>query len=336
MYKTQILSGAAADMIAEAVGDRKAFFIVDSRVAELYPSLTAGRERFMVHASEEEKNIETVMRIVERMLECGFDRECVVVGIGGGITTDMAGFVAATYMRGAACCLVPTTLLAQTDAAIGGKNGVNVAHYKNIMGTIVQPESVILDTAFLATLDDRQFRSGLAEAVKATIIGDAGVFARIEGLSAENLRADAVATGLLMRAAFDVKMSIVGRDCRETGCRRLLNLGHTTAHALEHLTRERTHGEAVAYGIAVAARTAVALGDMPSSEAQRIERTLSAFGFSLALPEGIRRGDMLEAMRKDKKNNGGRMRFVLPLRVGECTVVEEPFEKLTVVIGGVL
>ena len=241
-----------------------------------------------------------------------------VLAVGGGIVTDVAGFAASTYMRGLRFGFVSTTLLGQVDASVGGKNGVNVDGYKNMAGTFTQPQFVVCDPSLLRSLPDREFRAGLAEVVKAAIIADADLFARIEQTSFEALRTDTDLLSDAISAAIRVKADIVEHDEKESGERRKLNLGHTLAHAIEKSSNRMNHGEAVAVGTALIAGAAVKLGVLKEEDRLRIEKLLVRLGFDLTPPVEIKR--LLKEVGKDKKNEDGMLRIVLPVGIGDCEV----------------
>ncbi len=320
------------------VAGHRVIALCDKRVAELYD---LPFEKITVDADEEHKTLAEVERIARQMIAMDAGRDTFLLGIGGGVVCDIAGFVAAVYMRGIKYGLVPTTLLAQADAAIGGKNGVNVDGYKNIIGTIGEPEFVLCDVDFIRTLPSRELRSGLVEIAKAAIIGDAELFGMLES---GNFSLQEV-----VRRAVEVKTSIVSRDRRESGERRLLNLGHTVGHAIEKVQSESkafcgkqnnldttslsndnkmcvTHGEAVAVGIVAATRIAVRAEMLASEDAARIENLLVSLGLPISTdtaPETL-----LNAMRADKKNYTDGIYYVLPTAIGSCTVRQLPLEML--------
>ena len=204
------------------------------------------------------------------------------------------------------------------DASVGGKNGVNVDGYKNMAGTFTQPQFVICDPALLRTLPEREFRAGLAEVVKAAIIADADLFGRIERTTFGALRTDTDLLSDAVSAAIRVKADIVERDERESGDRRKLNLGHTLAHAIEKCSNRMNHGEAVAVGTALIAGAAVKLGVLAQADCDRIVHVLTALGFDLTPPVEVKR--LLKEVGKDKKNEDGMLRIVLPVGIGDCEV----------------
>lgn len=296
-----------AKLLPKLVGDRRVVALCDRRVAELHE---LPFDKILIDAGEENKTFDTVECVARLMIEMGAGRDTFLLGVGGGVVCDIAGFVAAVYMRGIGYGLVPTTLLAQADAAVGGKNGVDIGGYKNIIGTFGEPEFVLCDADLLQTLPGRELRSGLAEVAKAAIIGDPELFAMLE--SGDFPLEEAV------RRAVAVKVAIVARDRHENNERRLLNLGHTIGHALEKISKKYNHGEAVAVGIVAAAGVAVRLRALSLEDERRITNLLMSLGLPVAAdvePTALR-----EAMRADKKNYAGRLLFVLPTGIGSCTV----------------
>ena len=288
--------------------------------AEVIAAAPGVRGSIAIEATEEEKSMETVLLITRSLLEAGASRKALVLAIGGGITTDLAGFAASIYKRGVRYANVPTTLLAQVDAAIGGKTGVNFDAYKNMLGVIVQPVFTYVCAETLRTLLRRDFLSGAAELLKTFIIeNEDDHYARaIQWLSAD----DADGQELILAAAA-VKAGIVSRDPYEAGERRKLNLGHTFAHAIEHEARVReediTHGEAVAMGMVLAARLSDRLGVSAGLEA-RLTADFAAVGLPTACPYPL--PALAGAMDKDKKAEGALVHFVLPERIGSVIIRE--------------
>ena len=291
-----------------------------------------------IEASEKEKTLETVMGICSWLLEKGADRDALVLAVGGGITTDMVGFAASIYKRGVRFAYVPTTLLSQVDAAIGGKTGVNFEKYKNILGVIRQPEFTYMTKNVLGSLPYRDFMSGAAELLKTFIIEDNGNYEDVclflsksaderswkEAMTRYNI------SGLISAAA-RVKAGVVSRDQFEKGERRKLNLGHTFAHAIETLAQQRgmdiTHGEAVSMGIIMAAKLAERLGvirpeaiDVVAGLAKRLETDFRYCGLPVDCPFTIE--EMADCMKKDKKAEGGKVHFVLPQAIGDVVIVD--------------
>ena len=296
------------------------FLIYDENVAQ-YADELAGETDFKgmmsIEASEDGKTMETVLDIDRFLLALGAGRDALVVAMGGGVTTDIVGFAASTYKRGICFAFVPTTLLSQVDASIGGKTGVNLDGYKNMVGTFCQPEFTYICSACLETLPEREFLSGSAELLKSFIIKDGGNYEKaVACLSRSKEKRDPQALRELIEAAAKVKLEIVGRDPLEKGERRKLNLGHTFAHAIEwyehthSIPQPLTHGEAVAIGIIQAAK----LTD--EALAEKLSEDFRACGLPAELPYSI--DELMPAMEKDKKNNnGGGISFVLVNAIGD-------------------
>ena len=316
--------GRAAELLDRVLPVGRTVVITDANIDRLYPSLVRRFDHIIVGQGEGCKSLQTVDRVYRELMALGADRSTFILGIGGGIVTDIAGFVAATYMRGVEFGFVSTTLLGQVDASIGGKNGVNVADYKNMVGTFRQPRFVIMDVEMLRTLPKRELRAGMAEVVKSAIIADAALFERLErcGESVYNTTEDMQE---VMLGAVAVKARIVAEDEREGGVRRLLNLGHTLGHAIEKCTHDVNHGEAVAIGMSLIAHAAVRRGMMVESEAMRVDGLLRQLGFNLELPLDI--CDVLREVKYDKKKRDNLLRVVFPVKIGECRVAELSFSE---------
>lgn len=256
------------------------------------------------------------------LLEAGLDRTSTVLALGGGAVGDLAGFVAGTYMRGLNLVHLPTTVLAQVDAAIGGKTAIDHPRAKNLIGVFHQPRLVVADPTTLATLPDRDFRSGLAEVVKHGIVLDAAYFADLEASVPEILARDPATLERVVAGSCRLKAEVVERDEREAELRAVLNYGHTIGHALEAATRYArwTHGEAVALGIVAEARLAERLGLADRSTVERQERLLAALGLPTAA-EAIHADQVLATLRRDKKARDGRVPFVLAPAIGRFRLV---------------
>lgn len=311
--------GSAAALLPRLLDGRRVVVVTDTELQRLYPALCSDYPTITIGRGEEQKTLSTVEEIHRALIELGADRKSFLLAIGGGIVTDVAGFAASTYMRGIDFGFLSTTLLAQVDASVGGKNGVNVGGYKNMAGTFTQPQFVICDPVMLTTLPDREFRAGLAEVVKTAVIGDSDLFAHLEQRTFEELRADTRLLGEVVRAAVAVKAAIVERDERETGERKLLNLGHTLAHAIEKCSSEMNHGEAVAAGLVLVADVAVRLGYLTMIDRNRIVSLLERLGFVLVPPVSMEQ--LLDEVGKDKKSEGDRLHLVLPEAIGSCRVL---------------
>jgi 3-dehydroquinate synthase len=279
----------------------------------------AGTQRVIVPAGEEHKTRETWAGLTDRLLEMGCDRQTVVVAIGGGVTTDLAGFVAATYLRGVPWMAVPTTTLAMCDAAIGGKTGVDTPRAKNLVGAFHQPLAVLADPEFLATLPAAVFRDGLAESVKHAVIFDEDDAAWLAEHADQILARDPETISQLVAASCQVKATMVTEDERESGIRAILNAGHTVGHALEHASDFRiSHGQAVAVGLVEEARIGEQMQVTAPGTADALATLLARFGFTTNRPDDIDRERFRAAMSRDKKNRDGRVRAALLRRIGAC------------------
>jgi 3-dehydroquinate synthase len=333
-----VLGRGVLDSLGElAVGSglgRRVVVATDTNVARLYgEKVLASLERSGFEASlaampagEEHKVWDTVHMLVDAFVSRGLDRSGWVLALGGGVVGDTAGFAAAVYMRGVPLVQVPTTLLAMADSSIGGKVGVDHPAGKNLLGAFKQPSVVVADLDTLATLSPEQVACGMAEVVKAGIIGDPALFALVERSSIGSLD-----YGEALRRAIVVKRGIVERDPHEMGERALLNLGHTFGHAFEQCTGyARLHGYAVSQGIAVAFRLARVLGMCDEEAAVRVETVLAKWGLPVRWglpdlttePASERSEQVWEAMKTDKKRLDGRLRLVLPEEIGRVRLVD--------------
>ncbi len=276
-------------------------------------------------SGEARKSLTVASQLYDRLAQIPADRKTLVVAVGGGVIGDLAGFVAATYARGLPLLMVPTTLLAMVDSSVGGKVGVNHPKAKNLIGAFHQPVGVWIDTATLGTLPDREFRSGLAEVVKYGVILDAELFSYLEVNADAILKREPESIRHIVAHCCRLKADIVEQDEREeTGLRAVLNYGHTFGHAFESVAGYGTmlHGEAVAIGMVCAARLAERQGLIPHELTQRQQRLLERFG----LPTIAQRWpvpDLLAAMRSDKKSVAGRLRLVLPHRLGAVALFDD-------------
>jgi 3-dehydroquinate synthase len=327
IYGRGALRHAAA--MAEGLADSAGPIVLSSpRVWKLWGrSLTArfpGRKpastndrRILFDDRESSKRLATVEGICRQLARAGADRRAVLVALGGGVVGDVAGFVAATYLRGVRVVHVPTTLVAQVDSAIGGKTGVNLPEGKNLVGAFYQPSQVVVDPEVLRTLPARQFRAGLYEVIKYGVIGDAVLFRFLERRLGNLLRRDAATLDYIVPRCIRAKAAVVHQDERESGVRQILNFGHTLGHALESATRYRRflHGEAVAWGMMGATLLAVAGNRLDFEDAVRILDLTARVG-PLPPLDGVRGDRIVEIIRGDKKSREGRAQWVLPREIG--------------------
>jgi 3-dehydroquinate synthase len=311
--------------------DAHALIVTDANVDDLYTepvadSLVEGGAEvdiLVVEAGEHSKSPDVAAELWDQMLDQGTDRKSVVVAVGGGVVGDLAGFAAATFARGLRFVQVPTTLLAQVDSSVGGKVGVNLAGGKNMVGAFWQPRGVVIDVDVLDTLPAREYRAGLAEVVKYGVIQDADFFEYLQSnVDAINARDRSMLTRVIERCC-RLKADVVEQDEREeTGLRSILNYGHTFGHAFEAATEyeELLHGEGVAMGMMCAARLAARKGRVDAAFVERQRRLLEAFGLPLTPPD-VPSEELVELMYRDKKVDRGKLRFILPSRMGQVECV---------------
>jgi 3-dehydroquinate synthase len=276
---------------------------------------------------EPAKRLETVENLAEKLARLGADRKAVIVALGGGVVGDVGGLLASLYMRGIELVQVPTTVLAQVDASVGGKTGVNLAAGKNLLGTFHHPRVVLIDPGVLSTLPNREFRAGLYEALKCGIIGDVELFLRFEQNRDKILKRDPLELEWLIAASVKLKAEVVSADEREGGLRRVLNLGHTIGHALEAETGygQLLHGEAVAWGMIAATHIARTVGRTDSVTAGRIADAVLSLG---RLPEvKVNTRKVLARLQTDKKTRDSVVHFVLPREIGKVEVVNDVPER---------
>jgi 3-dehydroquinate synthase len=282
----------------------------------------------VLRAGEGQKSLACASDLYDDLVQFGADRETLIVALGGGVIGDLAGFVAATYARGLPLLMVPTTLLAMVDSSVGGKVAVNHPKAKNLIGTFHQPVGVWINVKTLETLPDREYRSGLAEVVKYGVSLDGALFNSLEEKADQLLQREPVIIQTIVKQCCRLKANIVEKDERErTGLRMLLNYGHTFAHAFEAVQGygHWLHGEAVSLGMMCAARYAERAGFLSDEVGLRQEKLLRRFGLPTSLPP-LPSGDVLQAMRRDKKAKGGQLRLMLPRAVGEAFLMEEADE----------
>jgi len=315
---------------------RRALLVTDANVAPLAPPFRSALEAMGIVTSlavmppgECSKSLDCATDLFDDLVKVRADRHTVVVALGGGVIGDLAGFVAATYARGLPLLMIPTTLLAQVDSSVGGKVGVNHPRAKNIIGAFHQPVGVWIDTELLHTLSDREYRCGLAEVIKYGVILDADFFQFLEDSADAILAREPAPLRQIVAHSCRLKADVVSQDEREeTGLRAVLNFGHTVGHAVEAVAGYGSrfhHGEAVAVGMVVEARLAVRLGWIEASVADRIESLVKRYGLPVDAP-GLDPEALLEAMTRDKKNQKGSIRFVLPRRIGNVELTEGPAE----------
>jgi 3-dehydroquinate synthase len=321
-YRVVIEPGAVARVAAHIepwVEKRRVAIITDAHVEHLYARRIAdhlgGVSTCVVPAGEKTKTRETWASLTDELLAANFGRDTLIVAVGGGMVGDLAGFVAATYMRGVPFVQVPTTLLSMIDASVGGKTGVDTPAGKNLVGAFHQPSLVVIDPTTLATLPANHFRAGLAEALKHGVIADEKYFGRIASSRESTARDERALTGLIADSV-RIKASVVARDEREAGLRKVLNFGHTIGHAIESVSNYALlHGEAVAIGMALESALAERLGIAAPGTADAVRGALDGLGLPYSFP-ALDRSAVVEATKADKKARAGRVEYALPAKIG--------------------
>lgn len=317
LHGSDIRIGSLPELSGYLPGNGRVVLITETGLTDLLPEALSHYPVVSFPGGEEAKNWRTVQQIVAALLELEADRQTFLLGFGGGVVCDLTGFVASIFLRGCRFGFIPTTLLAQVDAAIGGKNGINAFGYKNILGTITAPDFVWCDPAFLHTLPRREFRSGLAEVIKAALLGDAALFAWLEARGKSLLQPVPGELHQLICRAVGIKVKIVQQDEREKNCRRLLNLGHTIGHAVESESGW-SHGESVSIGMVAAAGISRLQGVFSDAAYARLVALLTDVGLPVVLevsPEILQK-----RIRKDKKRNQETLCFVLPVEPGKAEI----------------
>jgi 3-dehydroquinate synthase len=328
-YAVELAPGAATRLqaIADAAGAPARRFIVSSPTVWRFHAdrfLGIAEEPILIPDGERFKQLGTVGRIYDALIRANADRATTLLAVGGGVVGDVAGFAAATYLRGVPVVQVPTTLLAQVDSAIGGKVGVNHAMGKNLIGAFHPPAAVVIDPELLRTLPRREFRAGLYEVVKYGMIASRTLFDRLASDLDALFAREAGALLPVIAESCRIKGSVVEQDERESGLRRILNFGHTAGHALEAITKYRRfrHGEAVAYGMLAAAELAVARGALGADDRDALASLIVKMG-PLPPVGDLSAAQAMEAVARDKKNVAGRLHFVLPTAIGATTTVTD-------------
>ncbi|MGA3293126.1 MAG: 3-dehydroquinate synthase [Candidatus Acidiferrales bacterium] len=320
-----VLSRAAS--LISRLGDSTGTFLLSSpRVWRYWGKILAAkipgkasRQPILFDDRESVKRLSTVEGIARQLVRAGADRRAVLVAVGGGVVGDVAGFAAATYLRGVRLVHIPTTLVAQVDSAIGGKTGVDLPEGKNLVGAFYPPRLVIADPETLGTLPHREYRAGLYEVIKYGVIADEKLFAFLDRRMDAVLRRDPAALAYIIPRSAAIKARVVSADERESGLRQILNFGHTLGHVLETATgyRRFLHGEAIGWGMIAATLLALATGRLGESDAGRIIRVVASVGPLPSLGK-IRAIELRPILASDKKSRGGRVRWVLPRRIGKA------------------
>jgi 3-dehydroquinate synthase len=322
---SRILVGEKLQNLAKYLPDTKTVIITDTNVSRLYKKYLPPCPLIEIGLGEKNKTIDTLNYIFGSFVEHEVDRSSFVLGIGGGIVCDVAGFAASIFMRGLKFGFVSTTLLSQVDASVGGKNGVNFEGYKNMIGTFSQPEFVICDSEMLKTLEKRQFVAGFAEIAKAGAIKDESLFAYLENNYEKALKMDSDVINKLVYDSVLIKSAVVEADEKEKGERRKLNFGHTFAHSFEKLTG-MLHGEAVSAGMVLASKLSQKLGLIREADYKRIKTLLENLGLPTAVSFDM--SDVFNIMRQDKKREGDTIHLVLLERIGNAIIKKVSLKQL--------
>lgn len=329
-YGVTIAPGAArrlGPILDEAAVPARRLIVSNPTVWRFHSAVFDGitnEEPILIPDGERFKTLATIGRIYEALIRAAVDRATTIIAVGGGVVGDIAGFAAATYLRGVPIVQVPTTLLGQVDSAIGSKVGVNHPMGKNLIGAFHAPAAVVIDVDLLRTLPRREFRAGLYEVVKYGVIASRELFDRVSGTLPALFARDNSELLPVIASCCRIKAAIVEEDERESGARRALNFGHTVGHALEAVTKYRRfrHGEAVAYGMLVSAEIAVARGAMTNDDRVRLAGIITKMGPLPAISD-LSAAEILEAVARDKKVIAGRLHFVLPTAIGSTTLVTD-------------
>lgn len=319
------IRGTFCAHLAVVVSDDRVFPLHGEPLLRALRAAGLAADALVFPAGEGSKTRETKSVLEDGLLSLGAGRDTLILAVGGGVTGDLVGFVASTWHRGVPVVQVPTSLLAMTDAALGGKTAVNLPGGKNVVGTFHQPWALWADLETLATLPEREYRAGLAEAVKAAAIADRAAFRSLEADTDALGAREGAAVERAVRVGLEVKARFVTEDETEEGRRAALNFGHTVAHALEAASSwTLLHGEAVSIGLVAEARLAVRRGGFPAREAERIRRLLAGLGLPTEPPAGLDRTLVIESLRRDKKRRARVLRVALPERLGTIPARPDP------------
>jgi len=315
---SKILIGESFLNLKNYIDIDKTVIITDLNLYAHYKDNFPACKVIVIQTGEGIKTLDTANYIYEKFLEYGVDRSCFIIGIGGGIVCDITGFVASTFLRGVNFGFVSTSLLSQVDASTGGKNGVNFSGFKNMIGVFNQPSFVIIDFKMLATLPVRELLSGYGEIVKHSLIGNYELFTFLEDNYKNTAELDDSVLEKVVYDSLKIKTDIVSKDERESGERRKLNFGHTFGHAVEKITREFTHGEAVSLGIVVAAQLSLKKDLISEDDVNRIVSLLENLGLPIKITTD--KHLIFDALKKDKKREGNFINFVLINKIGNAII----------------
>lgn len=320
-----ILVGELISNLSSYAKSEKVLVVTDTNVAKLHGDKFSQYPQVVLEPGEANKTMASVQKIYDKCLQMELERNSFIVGIGGGVVCDTANFAAATYLRGINCGLVPTTLLAQVDASIGGKNGVNLHGYKNLIGNIRQPNFVLCDLNLLKTLPKEELICGFAEVIKHGAISDAKLFSYLEQNTSQALPLEEKTIEKIVQDSIKVKVDIVSRDEKESNERMKLNFGHTIGHSIEKVEKIN-HGKAVAIGMVIATRLSIEKGLLKEPEGNRLIRLIEKFG--LPITRKLKVEQIIDAVRKDKKRSNDLIKMCLLESIGKAKIQEVEINEL--------
>lgn len=322
--KTSIFFSIDDSPVSEIFHERKTSIISSQNIINTYPEILQWGKTIVIDDTESHKNLTTIEKIVAELLELGIDRNSYIIGIGGGIVCDITGFVSHIYMRGVRFGLVPTTLLAMTDAAIGGKNGVNFNENKNFIGSFDNPDFIIADSKFINSLPECQYLSGLGEIIKYALIGNTNILNILKNNLENILNRDSKTIKKLVSESILTKIKIVEEDPNDKSIRHILNFGHTIGHSIE-LLENIPHGIAVVKGMNAATDISVKLGILGNDKAQQIKQLLTSFGYDISYCLGDKH---IRLLCNDKKKEDSNIRFVLLEDIGKPVIRKMPIQQI--------
>ncbi len=297
-------------------------FITDSNVALFHGEHFKNKKHIILPAGESSKSLQTIERVASELIKLNTTRKSLLIGVGGGVVTDITGLVASMYMRGITFGFIPTTLLGMVDAAIGGKNGVNLGLHKNVLGTFLQPDFLLFDTDFLNSLPQVEWANGFAEVIKYACIFDSELFDELAYHNRSDYQQNSALLGLLISRCVAWKNQTVIEDERESGIRKLLNFGHTSAHAIENLYNI-PHGQAVAIGMVIAATLSENVAGLTSDATVHLKKTLQQYDLPVSYPFDVPKA--MELLKMDKKRNNNEIDFIILNQIGHASVQPLPF-----------
>ena len=312
-------------MLTEIVDKESAVLITDDNIYSDHSEKFDGWKTIVLRAGEKFKNQKTVDEIINRLIELNADRQTFIVGVGGGVVTDITGYAASVYMRGVQFGFVPTSILGMVDASVGGKNGVDVGVYKNLVGTITHPRFLLYDYSFLETLPEKEWINGFAEIIKHACIKDREMFDFLKENTLDFFRDSMDNTGRLIQKNVEIKYNIVANDERETGDRKLLNFGHTLGHAIEN-TAGLPHGSAISIGMIAACAISEKINGFPTSATKEVEQLLSLYHLPVSFP--VDKEKTWQILLHDKKKSGKDMNFIVLNEIGNASVKKIPLSEL--------